>query len=87
MRMLTDCQMEIRFGVESETDVAWMINVMVRILTLAGRAIFDVSVIFSILSPSAPGIVKKNYYRDKVLFSKFEFIKFRFREDIKYANL
>lgn len=87
MRILADCQMEIRFGVESETDVAWMINVTVRVLTLAGRAIFDVSVIFSILSPSVPGIIKKNYYHDKVLFSKSEFIKFRFREDIKYIYL
>lgn len=65
MRMLADCQMEIRFGVESETDVAWMINVTVRILTLAGCVIFDVSVIFLILSLSAPGIAKKNYCRDK----------------------
>jgi len=27
MRMLADCQIEICFGVESETDVVWMINV------------------------------------------------------------
>jgi len=27
IRMLADCQIEIRFGVESETDVVWMINV------------------------------------------------------------
>jgi len=53
------------------------------ILTLAGGVTFDVSVIFSILSPFAPGIAKKSYYRMLATnFCRLEFMKFRFREYI-----
>lgn len=61
-RILASRQMEIRVGVRFEMVVAWMINVTVRLLTLAAPYLMypKADAIFSISSLSAPGFAQQH---------------------------